>query len=204
MKKTQIIIQVRAGSSRLPGKAFLFFEGFPMFIAIAKKIQQQFAQVLVVTSNQPNDDLTAHFCKTFEIPFFRGDENNVYKRYLDALEHFPCDHFVRLTGDNPLIDLEALQYGLQFFKAKACQVASSRKWNATDQMLRTLPKGKSIDIFKSDYFVQSYSEDLSSEDKEHIITAFKKDIQLIDFNTPDSNENFSIDRIEDYRRLILD
>ena len=204
MNNTQIIIQVRAGSSRLPGKAFLYYEGFPMFIAIAKKIEQQFSQVLVATSNQPNDDLTAHFCKTFEIPFFRGDENNVYKRYLDALEHFPCDHFVRLTGDNPLIDLEALQYGLQFFKAKECQVASSRMWDSSNQMIRTLPKGKSIDIFETSYFKQSYFDQMNLEDQEHIITHFKKDIQLIDFKDQELDRNFSIDQIDDYRNLILD
>ena len=204
MKNTQIIIQVRAGSSRLPGKAFLYHEGFPMFISIAKRIQQHFSDVLVVTSDQGNDDLTAHFCKTFDILCFRGDENNVYKRYLDALNQFPCEYFVRLTGDNPLVNVDHLRYGLQFLKSRSCKVASSRMWDNANQMIRTLPKGKSIDIFNTNYFMASYSEQMNLEDQEHIITHFKDQIELIDFKGEDLNKNYSIDQIDDYRHLILD
>lgn len=199
---TQIILQVRAGSNRLPGKAFLYYKGYPLFIALAKKIQTRFAQVLVATSTQKNDDLTASFCEQFDIPYYRGDEANVFKRYVDALKRFPCDHFIRLTGDNPLVDLNDLAYGLDFFKQKKSKVASSRMWNKKNEMIRTLPKGKSIDIFDTTHFMNSYKNVVSKEDQEHILPFFKEEIALIDYKSAELNRNYSVDTLEDYQNLI--
>jgi spore coat polysaccharide biosynthesis protein SpsF (cytidylyltransferase family) len=43
------------------------------------------------------------------IPAFQGDEDDVLKRYVDCAHHMRADHVVRVTGDNPLTDLETLE-----------------------------------------------------------------------------------------------
>ena len=43
------------------------------------------------------------------VPVFRGDEDDVLGRHLECARRFRAEHVVRVTGDNPLTDLETLE-----------------------------------------------------------------------------------------------
>ena len=38
------------------------------------------------------------------IKFFRGSQNNVLKRYIDAAEKYDLNHIIRITADCPFTD----------------------------------------------------------------------------------------------------
>ncbi|PWL30927.1 hypothetical protein [uncultured Roseivirga sp.] len=204
MKKTKILLQVRSNSSRLPGKAFLYFKGEPLFIYIAKRLQRSGLDVCVVTSKEKSDQAIFSFCRKNEIEVFRGELNNVYKRMRDYLVTSDSKYFVRLTGDNPLIDPSDIKAALNYSIANDLIVGSSRTW-IEGKMMRTLPKGCSIDVFQKAFFIDNNDSIISDFDKEHVITGFKDQITLLPksiFAPKNENDVYSIDNLDDYLKLI--
>lgn len=66
-------------------------------------------KIAVATSSNRADDVLEEFCKTENIPCFRGSEDNVLERFAGCATAFPTtDHIIRVTGDCPLIDPELL------------------------------------------------------------------------------------------------
>src|SRR5262249_33661278 len=47
--------------------------------------------------------------KKMGIPPYQGDEEDVLRRHVDCSHHMRADHIVRVTGDNPLTDLETIE-----------------------------------------------------------------------------------------------
>jgi spore coat polysaccharide biosynthesis protein SpsF len=43
------------------------------------------------------------------IPAFQGDEDDVLRRYVDCARSMAAQHVVRVTGDNPLTDIETME-----------------------------------------------------------------------------------------------
>jgi spore coat polysaccharide biosynthesis protein SpsF len=62
--------------------------------------------VVLATSTHPEND---PLVDAVDVPVFRGDEDDVLRRYVETARHFGADHVVRVTGDNPLTDLETLE-----------------------------------------------------------------------------------------------
>lgn len=106
MKKILCIVQARMGSSRLPGKVMKKLNGKPMitYTLEALKKSRYIDQVILATSNKKQDDELANYVETLGIKVFRGDEDNVLKRYKLASDKYKGDIIVRVTGDCPLIN----------------------------------------------------------------------------------------------------
>ena len=47
--------------------------------------------------------------KKHKINVFYGSEKNIFKRIIRCCDKFKADHFVRITGDNPLTDIKTLK-----------------------------------------------------------------------------------------------
>ena len=107
---TGIIIQARMGSSRLPGKILMDFEGHTLLEHILNRLTylQVPIKTVIATSDRSQDDIVEAFCKEHNAACFRGDELNVLKRYCDCAELYQFDQVVRMTGDNPFPDVEEL------------------------------------------------------------------------------------------------
>lgn len=106
-----IIIQARMGSTRLPGKILMDFEGRTLLEHILTRLTRlkNQADIVIATSNLKQDDIVEKFCSTYKgVYCFRGDEQNVLKRYYDCATTYHFDDVVRLTGDNPFPDIEEL------------------------------------------------------------------------------------------------
>ena len=60
------------------------------------------------------------------IPFvwWKGSEKNIFKRIIGCCDKFKADHFVRITGDNPLTDIKTLKRmtKIYFKKSKISRV----------------------------------------------------------------------------------
>lgn len=106
MKKILCIVQARMGSSRLPGKVMKLLNGKPMitYTLEALKRSKYINQVILATSNKKQDDELANYVESLGIEVFRGDEDNVLKRYKLASDKYKGDIIVRVTGDCPLIN----------------------------------------------------------------------------------------------------
>ena len=80
------IIAARSGSRRLPGKAILPLFGFPMIQALVKRLKtsHELSEIVFATTQLPEDDQLARIAEEEQIPVFRGSENNVLDRYVQA------------------------------------------------------------------------------------------------------------------------
>ena len=63
-------------------------------------------KIIILTSENPKDDELCSYLEKNEIPFFRGCENNVFKRFSDASKKFKPTLILRITADCPLVDAE--------------------------------------------------------------------------------------------------
>jgi spore coat polysaccharide biosynthesis protein SpsF len=107
-KKIGVIIQARYDSTRLPGKVLLplpFSSNNSILSQIynRSKLIDFIDDFIVATTDLATDDKINEEADKLGVKCFRGDENNVLKRYIDAAERFNIDIIIRVTGDNPLL-----------------------------------------------------------------------------------------------------
>jgi len=112
-----IIIQARTGSSRLPGKIILpFFENNSILTLLVEKLNRNFSNpVIISTTKKTNDDVIIEQAKKLKINFYRGDTNNVLKRFIDTATHFNLKTVVRICSDNPFLSVKYLKELIGFW-----------------------------------------------------------------------------------------
>ncbi|OCL27876.1 hypothetical protein U472_03400 [Orenia metallireducens] len=94
------------GSSRLPGKVAKEIMGKPMLAYLIERLKyaKEVDQIVIATSDKENDDRVAEIAKNERVSVYRGSEDDVLSRYIEAAKEFQADVIIRITGDCPLID----------------------------------------------------------------------------------------------------
>jgi spore coat polysaccharide biosynthesis protein SpsF len=106
-----IVVSARMASHRYPGKALVPLAGRPLLDVLLERMRAARGVdglVLATSVNAENDPL-AECADRLGVPVFRGDEDDVLRRHLDCARQVGAAHVVRVTGDNPLTDLETLE-----------------------------------------------------------------------------------------------
>jgi spore coat polysaccharide biosynthesis protein SpsF len=106
-----IVVSARMASSRAPGKALAELAGRPLLAVLLERMGtvRGVAGVALATSARADNDPLAALATAMGVPVHRGDEDDVLRRYLDCARILGADHVVRVTGDNPLTDVETLE-----------------------------------------------------------------------------------------------
>jgi spore coat polysaccharide biosynthesis protein SpsF (cytidylyltransferase family) len=106
MNRTFAFIQARVSSSRFPGKVLAPLQGSPLIVYMVERVRRATLvdEVVVLTSNDPSDDVLFAILVDADIPAFRGSLHDVLQRFVDAANFFEATEIIRLTGDCPLID----------------------------------------------------------------------------------------------------
>ena len=103
-------------SSRLPGKSLMKIGTHPLIWFVVSRLQAIGLPIVVATSNCPSDDELVKFLKDENIDVYRGSLENVLQRYINTAENYGFTQIVRVTGDNPLVDLKYLKSCLILFQ----------------------------------------------------------------------------------------
>ena len=108
--KTGIIVQARMGSTRLPGKILKnFYDDKTLLDIMLDKLHKiKGVKVIVATSDSASDDQLDSFLKSKGEIVFRGSENDVLSRFVQAARDNGIDDIVRICSDNPFIDVEGI------------------------------------------------------------------------------------------------
>ena len=117
-KSIAFFIQARTGSTRLPNKVLLPFDNENSILGILiQQLQAHFEQIplVVCTSTVTNDDAIVTFCENLNVACFRGSENNVLERFIDAAKHFETKVVIRICADNPFLDMGFIAELLDFY-----------------------------------------------------------------------------------------
>lgn len=196
--KIIVFIQARMSSKRLPGKVMLKIKNKSILehVVYNLKKSKSLEDIVVLTSKKIEDQKIVNLCNEKNILYYRGDLNNVYKRFFNALQKFKCDAFVRICADSPLINHKILDLAIKKFKTKKFDIV-------TNCFPKTFSKGLSVEILKTDIFLKSFKQIKNQEMKEHITKYFyenKKKFKIFNINNKKKlkYKNLAVDDIDDY------
>jgi len=101
-----VFIAVRLKSSRLPKKALEKIHDKEMLLILIDRLSKVFhrEQIIICTSNDPQDNELIEFANSKNIPSYAGDSDDVISRFLGAADKFGATTIARVTGDNPFTD----------------------------------------------------------------------------------------------------
>ena len=162
----RVLVQARMNSKRFPGKVLAPLAGKPMISHVLDRCASAFGKsaVILLTSQEEGDDPLARHAEQSGFTVFRGELNDVMRRFQMCLAAFPCDWFVRISGDSPLIDPELIRC-VAAFRTAACDLVSNVQ-------IRSFPVGQSVEVVRADRFAEIDAGTLTEEEREHVTLAY--------------------------------
>lgn len=121
-KKPKVIalIQARMGSKRLPEKAMLLIGGRTVIETIVKRLKHstEIDDIILSTSDSPENDVLVKHARTIGLKVHRGSENDLVSRHLGALQQIGADAMIKVTADAPLVDPELVDRMVTMYREK--------------------------------------------------------------------------------------
>jgi len=195
--KVGFIIQARMKSTRLPGKILL---PLPISgnVSILDRIIENIKatkynnRIIIATSINTENDIIETKYKNDIVEVYRGDENDVLSRFIGICKKHKFDVVVRLTADNPFIDIVLLDNLINKHLSEKSSYTSSKN----------LPLGMNFEIIDPEKLIEIENKKLSAEDKEHVTLFIKKNYQTsvheYNSNVSTKNARLTIDYPSDY------
>lgn len=157
------IVQARMSSNRLPGKTLMpipIASDKSLLLWIVEEVRKSKFQpnIYIATSLSNENDVLEAFCARHNVHCFRGDEDDVLSRFGAIVKKSKPATVVRLTADNPLIDVEALDETIAY------HLEQKNDYTKTEG----LPLGMNFEVVSSQAILKSDSEELSKSEREHV------------------------------------
>lgn len=161
--KVVAIVQARMGSTRLPNKVMKPIGGGPMIEVLLARLAraQEVNEIVVATSADPRNQPLADHVNSLGYTCYRGSENDVLDRYVQAAKFVNADVVVRITGDCPLVDPALVDDAIRQFKA--CNVDYF-----SNIAPPTFPDGLDIEVFTLHALARAAQETNKPFDHEHV------------------------------------
>lgn len=198
-KKPRVVlfIQARMGSTRLPGKHLKLVLGRPVLSYLVERIRrtQLVDEIVLATTTNPLDDLLVDFCKTERLAYFRGSEDDVLGRFLQASKAFKADIIVRISGDCPLIDPAVVDSVIYYFLRNDYDYAANT-------LNRTYPRGMDTEVFSRHSFERVAKDAKEPEEREHVTPYYYQHPDIFRLGSVekihnDSHHRWTVDTEED-------
>lgn len=133
------------GSSRLPGKVLADVEGQPALTRLVRRLRRcrSLDDIVLATSTSAADDALEEWARSEGVPCYRGSEEDVLRRVVEAQRSRESDIVVEVTGDCTLLDPGVIDMGVTTFLYNECDVvANVRK--------PSFPQGVDLQVFRLD------------------------------------------------------
>ncbi len=140
--KTWAFIQTRMNSSRLPHKPFALIHGKPLLERVYEQVRRckNLDGIAFVITVNPKDDVLQSDIEKRSLPFYRGSENDIVDRFLQASHQFGADRVVRIWGDCPLVHHEVIERMLVEHEKTGADMT-------TNSQPPTFPFGLNVEIY---------------------------------------------------------
>lgn len=200
------IVQARLGSTRLPNKVIKEINNTPMIeLLLARLSQSQYIdKIVVATSINQQDDMLKNLVESLGYECFRGDEEDVLRRFYLAAKDSIADGVVRITADCPLIDSELIDECIYKFKSEKVDYVCNT-------IPETFPDGLDVEVMSFDSLKKAYNESKSKFDREHVTSYIRnsdeftkksiinsEDLSGIRWTVDELNDFIVIDRVFNY------
>ncbi|MBI5223485.1 aminotransferase class III-fold pyridoxal phosphate-dependent enzyme [Candidatus Micrarchaeota archaeon] len=159
-----VILQARMSSTRLPGKTLSHILGKPMLWHVIQRLKKskKANKLVVATTINRTDDPIEQLCKTENIVCFRGSENDVLDRYVQAIRTFGGDVVVRVTADCPLLDADVMDLVIDDFLKGGADFVSNI-------FPPTYPDGLDVEVCSRSTLEKAHKEAKLSSEREHVM-----------------------------------
>lgn len=201
--KVYALLQARSDSSRLPEKVLKTIIEKPMIIHQLERTSRAklIDKLILVTSDQTSDDQLAQLIQDNNYTLFRGDKENVLKRFYDALSPYnlkDTDIVVRLTGDCPLHDFSIIDEAIKEFKNKKCDYLA----NCIEPIY---PDGFDVEVFNYKALKKAYKNATKPSQLEHVTPYIREDkalkIKNLEKKPIHNNWRLTVDENEDFKLI---
>lgn len=157
------ILQARLSSSRLPGKVLKPIMDKPMLAYQLERLARckNIDQLIVATSDHPEDQAIANLCQELSVPCFHGPLEDVLARFYLAAENYQPTHIVRLTGDCPLADPELIDELISYHVQGGYDYSSNCH-------VHTFPDGLDAEILTYQSLKTIYQQAHTPAEHEHV------------------------------------
>lgn len=188
------IIQARVNSTRLPAKVMLDLAGKTLLQRVYETVSKskKISKLIVATSTKNTDDIIVKKLEQLNIEYYRGDLNNVLKRFYDTASYYKAKNIVRITADNPLMDGKVIDNLIELYENNSVEYSSYK-----NELY-----GLSAELFSFEALQKAYQNATNQYDKEHvtpyIINNCKTYIKDIEEKYRYPNIRVTIDTLEDY------
>lgn len=201
------IIQARLGSTRLPGKVLMKIEGKSLLAYLVERLQKstRLGKIIVAVPKEDEEEFLKAarsdlrpYQGPHEIVFVAGDELDVAARFAGALKAYPCDAFVRVCADSPLLDPILVDEAIRLFHMKQPDIACNIH-------PRTFPMGQCVEVVNTATFLEERVH-FSESDREHVTSFFYShatdyDIVNFEYHIDRSGNSMVVDTQEDFDRM---
>jgi len=167
MKNFGIIIEARLASTRLPNKVIKKIKGFTLIEFLILRLKSLHnVKIILATSNKKENTKLCNIAIKNNISFFRGSEENVLIRVLNAAKKNNIENIISITGDCPIVCPDLVFRLIEFYK---------KNYNKVDYVsIRNFVGGMDTQIYKTKALEKSYKLCKSRLNKEHVTLFIRK------------------------------
>jgi len=170
--KINIVIQARLSSSRFPRKIFSEIRGKKIIDYVIETSLSVIGrnQVIVVIPESENELKLYLSNKYNNIVLLTGHMTDVRSRFVDALLNYPCDAFIRVCADNPLLQPKFLEDLIEYYnETNLAYIYNDSRRESNDNFV----DGFGAELVDSQLFLKSL-EDITPLVKEHVTYTIAK------------------------------
>jgi spore coat polysaccharide biosynthesis protein SpsF len=201
--KTCAIIEARMSSSRLPGKILLPVVGKPLLALLVERLKRapSLDHIVIATTSNATDDPVEELAGKIGVGCFRGSEEDVLSRVLQAAKNDSCDVIVEITGDCPLIDPEIVETLIRIYQENSYDYVSN-------VLKLTYPNGMDTQVFSTATLEKVASLTNDPVDHEHVSLYIYEHPEIfslfnLESNIPEKywNMRLTVDTREDFELI---
>lgn len=156
-------IEARMTSSRLPGKVLAPLGGKPALEVMVERLRHvpAIGEIVIATTENATDDPVQALAERIGAGIWRGSEDDVLQRVLDAARAYEADVIVEFTGDCPLIDPEIAGQVIETYRRAGVDYVSN-------VIKRSYPMGMETQVFARRILEDVARRTQDKDDHEHV------------------------------------
>lgn len=161
------VIEARLFATRLPGKVMMPLVGIPILQHVIERVKKaQLVDKIIVATTSNNEDLVIeNLCTKLGIEVYRGSNDNVMERVLNATKDYNNSLLVQITADNPFIEAEIID--------QIIIASENEKYDyICNHLPRNVPIGCEIRAYKRNSLDYVHNKNLSFYHKSNITSIF--------------------------------
>ena len=120
-------IEARMGSSRFPGKMLADLNGKPVIERLVNRLKQcsLLDDIILATTVETKDDNLVEWAELNGLGYYRGSEEDVLLRVVEAQQYANSDIVVEITGDCVATDPDIVDIAVATYLANKCDFVTN-------------------------------------------------------------------------------